>query len=179
MVRCTGEMAVSMYVYLAIVEQAMKAGRDVHRYQERAYAIALLARSMSRIGLGVVGELDEAISLEQFLKLVADGVECKFLRHSKDTGRPIKTVALCGGSAAEFLPDAVKAGADVYLTADVKYDLFFVDKGGIMIVDGGHWETEKCTIDIFYDIISEKIPTFAPQRTTEGVNPVNYFIANR
>ena len=65
----------------------------------------------------------------------------------------IQTVALCGGSGAEFIETAIEQGADVYLTADVKYHEFQDAEGRIGLIDIDHWISERHAREIFADIL--------------------------
>ena len=129
-------------------------------------------------GAGMVGELANPMEEEAFLKLVADQIGTPCLRHSALTGRKIKKVALCGGSGSPFMPDALKSKADAYLTADIKYHDFFVPEGNILLVDGGHFETEQFTKELIYELIRKKFPTFAAEIAETRTNAVYYFVRN-
>ncbi len=86
----------------------------------------------------------------------------------------MQIVALCSGSGGEFIPDAIAAGADAYITSDTRYH-DFVDFGrDILIVDTGHFESEICTKSIFSAIVSEKFPNFAVRQSRAEHNPVRY-----
>ena len=123
----------------------------------------------------MIGEFDQAISEDEFLALVKKTFACASLRHSAKTGSTIKRVALCGGSGAEFLSTAIAEKADAYLTADVKYHEFSAPEGRLLLVDAGHFETEQYTKEIFYDLLSKNIATFALQISQTESNPVCYF----
>ena len=88
--------------------------------------------------------------------------------------RKIRTVALCGGSGSSFLSDAISANADIYISGDFKYHEFFEAENRILIADIGHFESEQFTKDIFFEIISKKMPTFAVQISDTKTNPINY-----
>ena len=81
---------------------------------------------------------------------------------------------MCGGSGSFLIDEALKAEADVYITAEIGYHDYFRADGNILLVDAGHYETEQYTKDIFYDIITKKFPNFAVHYTKVGINPVNY-----
>jgi putative NIF3 family GTP cyclohydrolase 1 type 2 len=89
--------------------------------------------------------------------------------------KPVKKVALCGGSGSFLLKIAINSKSDVYISSDFKYHEFFDAEGKILITDIGHYESEQFTPEIFYDIISNKFPTFATYLTAINTNPVNYF----
>jgi dinuclear metal center YbgI/SA1388 family protein len=126
-------------------------------------------------GAGMVGEFVTPMGEEDFLNLVATAIGSPCLRHSALTGRTIAKVALCGGSGTPFMADALRQRADAYLTADIKYHDFFVPEGNILLVDGGHFETEQFTKELIRDIIKKKFPTFAAEIAATNTNAVHYF----
>ena len=129
-------------------------------------------------GAGMVGELDNPMEEVDFLQLVAKAIGSPCLRHSALTGRKIQKVALCGGSGSPFMAEALYQKADVYLTADIKYHDFFVPEGNILLVDGGHFETEQFTKELINEVITKKIPTFAAEIAETRTNAVFYFVRN-
>ena len=97
------------------------------------------------------------------------------LRHTHlKEGAKVKKVAMCGGSASEFLGKAIAAKADIYLTADIKYHQFFDVEDHIILADIGHFESEQFTKEIFYEIISKINPKFAVHISESKTNPINY-----
>lgn len=66
------------------------------------------------------------------------------------------------------------SGCDAYITSDVKYHEFFDTEGGMFLCDIGHYESEKFTIPLFKEILSEKIPNFATIFAQTDTNPVQY-----
>ena len=129
-------------------------------------------------GAGMMGEFENAIGEKEFLRLVAEVIGSPCLRHSALTGRAIKKVALCGGSGSPFMQDALRQNADAYLTADIKYHDFFVPEGNILLVDGGHFETEQFTKELIVELIRKKFPTFAAEIAETRTNAVYYFVRN-
>ena len=130
-------------------------------------------------GAGMVGEFDIPMEETDFLGLVAKTIGSPCLRHSALTGRKVKKVALCGGSGSPFMQDALRCGVDVYLTADVKYHDFFVPEGRLLLVDGGHFETEQFTKQLISELIRKKFPTFAAAIAETETNSVHYFVRNK
>lgn len=128
------------------------------------------------VGSGMIGELENTMSESDFLKLIKEKLNVKALRHSELLGKPVRKVALCGGSGAFLINDAKRCGADVYLTADVKYHEFFDADNEILIVDAGHFETEQFTKQLIADIILEKNPKFAVRISSVKTNSVHYFV---
>jgi putative NIF3 family GTP cyclohydrolase 1 type 2 len=90
--------------------------------------------------------------------------------------RPVRKVAVCGGAGSFLIKSAIQKGADIYITADVKYHEFFDAEGRLVIADVGHYESEQFTIDLLHDLLEEKFPTFAVLKTTVNTNPVLYFV---
>lgn len=128
------------------------------------------------IGSGMLGCFEEEMPEEEFLKLVKNSLEVKAIRHSGFLNKPIRKVAVCGGSGAFLIEDAKRCNADAYVTADLKYHDFFESDNEILIIDAGHFETEQFTKQLFADIILKKNPKFAVQISKVNTNPVNYFV---
>jgi dinuclear metal center YbgI/SA1388 family protein len=96
-----------------------------HPYEEIAYEITTLENVNQHIGMGMVGELETATDEEAFLKFLKQKMKTGFIRHSALTGRKIKKVAVLGGSGAFAIENAKRAGADIFITSDIKYHEFF------------------------------------------------------
>lgn len=126
-------------------------------------------------GSGMVGELAEPLSSEVFLARLKRQLGTPTLRTSLHTqGRPLKRVALCGGSGASLIGDAIRAGADLYVTADLKYHDFQRAEDRIILVDAGHYETEQFAKEIIFRVISEKFSTFACRISASQESIVGY-----
>ncbi len=128
------------------------------------------------VGSGMVGSLENEMSENDFLKLIKGKLNVGAIRHSELLGKPVKKIAICGGSGAFLINDAKRCDADVYVTADLKYHDFFDADNEILIVDAGHFETEQFTKQLFADIILKKNPKFAVQISRVNTNSVNYFV---
>ncbi len=126
------------------------------------------------VGAGLLGELPAPLPEADFLKHVKQVLRAGVVRHTALRGRPVGTVAVCGGSGSFLLPEALKAGADAFVTADFKYHEFFDAEGRLVIADVGHFESEQFTIELLYDIVREKFPNFALHCTEVNTNPVFY-----
>lgn len=127
------------------------------------------------VGIGVVGELPEAVPTEEFLVRIKDVLGVVALRHSTVRIDTVQRVAICSGSGGGLIEAAEKSGADLYLAADFKYH-DFVDADRMVLVDAGHFESEICAIEILFDILSKKITTFALRKSACAENPVKYKI---
>ena len=98
------------------------------------------------------------------------------VRHTPLRGKPVKKVALCGGAGSFLISNALRSGADVFITADVKYHEFFEADGKLVIADIGHFESEQFTVNLLFDLLQEKFPNFAVLKSGVETNPVQYLI---
>ena len=113
----------------------------------------LVKGASGETGLGVIGRLPEPMTYTSFVARVHRVLECTYVRYTRPAKETVQTVALCGGSGAEFIGDAVAQGADVYITADCKYHEFQDAEGQIGLIDIDHWISERHAREIFRDII--------------------------
>ncbi len=148
---------------------------NAHPYEEVAYDIYSLDNKNSEIGSGMIGTLNEPIDEIDFLKLLKKTFNIDTIRHTKLFNKKIKKVAVCGGSGDFLLKTAIGLKADIYISGDFKYHNFFDAENNIIIADIGHFESEQFTKNIFYDILTKKIPKFALSFSTINTNPVVYF----
>lgn len=155
--------------------QIISALKQNHPYEEVAFDIYQLENTYQNIGSGMVGELANAIPEIEFLELLKSTFEVKFIKHTPLLNKSIKKVSLCGGSGSFLLKNAINSKSDIYISSDFKYHEFFDAENKILVADIGHYESEQFTPEIFYEIISNKFPTFASYLTETNTNPVNYF----
>ncbi|MCB0824535.1 MAG: Nif3-like dinuclear metal center hexameric protein, partial [Bacteroidales bacterium] len=125
-------------------------------------------------GSGMVGELKEEMDTTLFLKMVKEKMKTNCIRHTEITKNKVKKVAICGGAGSFLLPNAIKSGADVFITGDYKYHQFFDADGRIIIADIGHYESEQFTSELIYDILSQKFDNFAVRLSKYNTNPIKY-----
>ena len=163
-------------VLLPLHRQAvvLAALRQAHPYEEVAYELVKLENQHQDVGAGMVGELPEAINpaaFRQLLKATLGVPVVKYTAFDKD----IKKVALCGGAGSFLTGAALAAGADAYVTGDVKYHKFFAPEGRLMLCDVGHFESEQFTGEIFRDLLLAQFGrTFAVLFAETPTNPVQY-----
>ena len=145
-----------------------------HPYEVSAYDILELQNSNLDVGAGLIGELENGVDEITFLKSLKVTMKTDCIRYTDLSGRPVKKVAVCGGSGSFLLKDAIQAKADVFITGDFKYHEFFDAENLIVIADVGHFESEQYTIELLVDKLKEKFTTFAVCFTEVNTNPVNY-----
>ena len=149
---------------------------EAHPYEEVAYDIISLNNQYQQVGSGITGELESGIEELEFLTLLKKQFKLKVIKHTKLLNKPIKKVALCGGSGSFLMKNAIAAKADIYITSDIKYHEFFDAESKIVVADIGHWESEQFTVELLMEILQSKSPTFAVLKSGVNTNPVEYFV---
>ena len=149
---------------------------QAHPYEEVAYDIYSLDNSNQQVGIGMIGELPEAMTEKDFLQFTKKTFGTKAIRYSPLLGNQVKKVAVCGGSGSFLIRLAIGAKADVFVTGDLKYHQFFEAEGKIVLADIGHFESEQFTKEVFYELLIKKFPKFAVRLSEVNTNPVNYLI---
>ena len=125
-------------------------------------------------GSGVIGGLPEAQAADDFVLVVkkAFGVECAMCNEL--LRRPVRKVALCGGAGDFLLDDALKAGADAFITGEMHYHQYFGYEQQIQICVIGHYQSEQYTAEIFRDIIEKECPGVKTIIAETCTNPILY-----
>ncbi len=163
-------------VYPAHIErQIIVAMLASHPYEEVAHDIYMLDNKLHSVGSGVIGNLTTTQDGLSFLAYLKEKLNLHVVRHTTLLNRPIQRIAVCGGSGGFLLRDAIRSGADVFVTADFKYHEFFDAEGQIVIADIGHYESEQFTQELLLEIIRKKFANFAVLLTETETNPIKYF----
>ena len=155
--------------------QILNALFDSHPYEEVAYEVTSLENKNQNLGMGMIGEFSSEISEEAFLKFIKETMKTGCVRHSKLQNKKIKKVAVLGGSGSFAIKAAKAAGADAYVTADLKYHDFFTAENNILLCDIGHYESEQYTKDLLVSFLTKKISNFAIVLSQINTNPISYF----
>ena len=126
-------------------------------------------------GSGVTGVLKKPLEARDFVQQVktAFGVECVMTNELLE--RPIARVALCGGAGDFLLDDAVKAGADAFITGEMHYHQYFGYEQQIQICVIGHYQSEQYTTEVFRDILEKACPGVRTVIAETNTNPIKYF----
>lgn len=154
--------------------KVMNALLSAHPYEEVAHYLTELENQNQEVGNGMVGELKEALTEEEFLTYLKEKMNLQGVRYTPLGKSQVKKVAVCGGAGSFLIKDAIRSGADAFITGDVKYHEFFDAEGRLMIADIGHYESEVFTKEIFYDTISKNFPNFAVYLSNVNTNPIRY-----
>ncbi len=136
------ETRVEMIVPRWKTARALRAMLKAHPYEEVAYDLYDLANPSPEFGAGAIGTLARPMTRSAFLSFVRRRLRCRSLRHGVPTGPRIRRVAVCGGSGSEYIAAALHAGADAYVTSDLRYHTYQETGSTMMLIDAGHYETE-------------------------------------
>lgn len=172
----THEVVVSVIFENFKKSKILSAMKSAHPYEEVAYQIISLENENQFLGLGRIGELEDEMSEENFLKFVKKTFNLSVIRHSAFTSKMIKKVGVLGGSGSSGIPAAMGQKCDAYLTGDLKYHEFFQSENQMLICDIGHFESEQFVVPQLVEILSQNFSNFAISKSTEKTNPVNYFL---
>ena len=160
--RCVAEAIrrdIAIYSSHTSMDKALRgvSGRMAEQLGLQDIRILVPSPEDANVGLGVIGKLPTPMLWSGWLKLVQQVFGAEWVRCTEPVHPTVQRVALCGGAGAEFIPDAIAAGADTYLSADMKYHDMQAAAGQIMAVDIDHWVSEHFTRDIFADLLQGKV----------------------
>ncbi|MFN2560396.1 MAG: Nif3-like dinuclear metal center hexameric protein [Jatrophihabitans sp.] len=170
------ETRIEMVVPRRVRAEVVAALRSVHPYEEPAFDLLHMAAIPGRRGTGRVGELRATVPLREFVATAAAALPRTEwgVRAAGDPDRPIHTVAVCGGSGASHVEDARRAGADAFLTADLKHHpaveaVTELGEGAMALVDAAHWATEAPWLDTVAAALRERFGTTVDVRVSRQV----------
>ncbi len=162
------------FIYPNYLQYAiLRSVKSVHPYEEVAYNAFSMTNKWEQVGAGAIGLLPEPMALVDFLDHVKSQLGITHLKYT-DLDRQVQRIAVGGGTCSFLIDPSKRAGADVLVTADIKYHEWFEADGQIAIVDIGHYESEIHTIEQLASLLSEKFPNIAVRLTTVITNPVKH-----
>jgi len=174
----TPEIRIEMLAERWKVKRVLAAMTKAHPYEEVAYDVYPLENRNTEYGLGAVGDLPKPVDAKRFLAAVKRALGAEGLRYAGGLGRVISRVAVCGGSGSDLIGEARSSGADAYVTADLKYHAMQEADDTLLLVDGGHYETEHLALLPLSATLKEigrsnraRFKTFVTQFTT---NPIHF-----
>ncbi|MDO5570589.1 MAG: Nif3-like dinuclear metal center hexameric protein [Bacteroidales bacterium] len=168
------EIRIEVIMPLSIKNSIVSALLKSHPYEEPAFDIIALENSWDACGSGILGELESPIDELSFLKDVKTVLGNVALRYSTPRENKISKVAVCGGAGSFLIPNAISAGADAFITGEIKYHDYFGNQDDILLVEAGHYESEHLTMQLLKNILNNKYPTFETYITEVNTNPINY-----
>lgn len=152
------EIKVEMIVPPRKINSVVKAMLNAHPYEMPAYDVFEDKAVSQDAFMGRIGELEASMTCEEFAVYVKNAVNSSAVVYTP-TDKPIKTVAVCGGSASEYWHSAKKLGADAFITGEVKHHEYLQAKQcGFMLAAAGHHETENPVTEVFKNILSDAFP---------------------
>ncbi len=155
-------------------DKVLEALFDAHPYEEVAYYLHRLINYDNETGMGMIGRLPKPVKAKAFLSHIKNQLRARVIRHTAIVRDDISKVALCGGTGSFLLQDAIRAGADVFISADFKYHEFFDAEGKIIIADVGHYESEQFTKELIYEFLNENFANIALHFSDVITNPILY-----
>ena len=127
-------------------------------------------------GLGRVGEYPESVALADYVRFVCHALGCNGLRYA-DAGKPVRRVAVGGGACGEFEDDAIRAGCDTFVTADLSYHAFLDARGkGINLIDAGHFPTEDPVCEKVITYLTDRFPELAVSKSASHKEVIQYYV---
>jgi hypothetical protein len=172
----TNEVKIEFIFPAYLKNKLVKVLLSEHPYEEVAYDIITLNNDYQLVGSGLMAELPEPMEEMQFLRMLQTCFQLSVIKHTPLLGKKIQKIAICGGAGSFLIGAARAAGADIFVTSDVKYHEFFDANNQLVVADIGHWESEQFTPELLIDILQSKFPTFAILKSVIKTNPVNYFL---
>lgn len=146
------EVRLETIVCATEVDGVLRAMMAVHPYEEVAYDLYPLHNQGPARGLGRVGNCPESKTLEEYARFIRDVLKLSGLRYGGEPSKPVRKVAVCGGSGADLWPLAARAGADVLITGDIGYHAAVdMRAAGLAFIDAGHFGTERIVLSEVYD----------------------------
>lgn len=146
-----------------------------HPYEEVAYEVVTLDNTHQQMGLGMIGELPEEMEEDRFLAHVKQVFKANGIRHSQLLQQKVRKVAVLGGSGSFAIDEAKRAGADFFITADLKYHDYYKAEQKLVVADIGHYESERYTKNLLHSYLSKKISNFAIILANTKTNPIKYY----
>lgn len=168
------EVLISVVFEKHLESKVLKSLFEVHPYEEIAYEIVTTDNTHQYVGMGMVGELESALTEKDFFNLLKEKFNLKSIRHSKLLNKPIKKVAVLGGSGAFAIEAAKHLGSDIYISSDFKYHEFYKAENQMILADIGHYESEQFTKNLLADYLTKKFRNFAVVLSEINTNPINY-----
>ncbi|TVZ27385.1 dinuclear metal center YbgI/SA1388 family protein [Gillisia sp. Hel_I_86] len=155
--------------------KVLKALFDNHPYEEVAYEVITLDNSHQQMGMGMIGELPEALEEEELLSLLKKTFKADGIRHSQLLAKKVNKIAVLGGSGSFAIDAAKNAGANFFITADLKYHDYYKAEQKLVVADIGHYESERYTKNLLHSYLSKKISNFAIILANTKTNPIKYY----
>jgi dinuclear metal center YbgI/SA1388 family protein len=164
------EVIFPAYLENKIITALIKA----HPYEEPAFDINLIENDNPEIGSGIIGDLESTLDEHAFLMDLKGKMALPLIKHTAFLDHKISKVAVCGGAGSFLVKEAIRQGAQAFISADFKYHEFFDAENKILIADIGHYESEVFTKDLIYEYLCKKFSNIALVLAKSVTNPIRY-----
>ena len=155
------------------VAEIVRAMRSAHSYEEPAFDLYPLSPDPTRHGQGRIGVLPEPTTLAEFAALAKSALGAAVVQTVGDGTRPIRTVAIACGAAGEFLKDAIRQDADVFVTGEMRFhDALAAEAAGIAVVLPGHYATERPGVEDLAVRIGAEFPSITAWPSRDERDPL-------
>jgi dinuclear metal center YbgI/SA1388 family protein len=170
------ETKLEMFCKRSVLSDVIAAIRNTHPYEEPAFNVFENHGVSEKLSLGVIGDLEEPLCANEFLKHVTGRLQAAGCRYFLPDEAVFKRVACCGGSGSDLLEDAVKAGADVFVTGDVKHNVWYeAERYNVGLIDAGHFATENPVILCLKGKLQERFGTIRCEEAKSNVALEHFF----
>ncbi|MFO0805817.1 MAG: Nif3-like dinuclear metal center hexameric protein [Gemmataceae bacterium] len=167
------EWRLEVVVPEAKLAAVVKAMRAAHSYEEPAFDVYPLHPAGGG-GEGRIGELNPSLTLAELAASLKTAINASFLQTVGEASTPIRRVAVACGAAGEFLPDAIRAGADAFLTGEMRFhDALAARTAGIAVLLPGHYATERPGIEELAMKLAEDWPGVTTWASRIERDPLN------
>ena len=144
-----------------------------HPYEEPAFDFISLQNTFSKIGSGVIGTLTNPIKDVDLLNSIKEKFNVNCLKYNRLENKTVCRIAICGGSGAFLLQQAINSQADVFITGEIKYHDYF-GHDDILMAEIGHFESEQYTNNLLYSLIHDSFPVLPIKISSVNINPIKY-----
>lgn len=169
------EVRLEMVFFSHMKDKVIETLLENHPYEMPAYDLHKIYSKTDEIGSGLIGEISEPINAEQFILKLKKIFNAKKIAYSGDINKTIKKIAVCGGSGAFLIEDAIKKSADIFITGEIKYHEMAGYNDKIILLEFGHYESEQYTQKLLLKYINKEFPNCKIRTTSINTNFKKYF----
>lgn len=165
------ENRIEILVLRAELDTVVEALKKVHPYESMAYDVYPLAMRDHQSGLGRVGELRSPLPLNAFTARLKDALNLSTVKVAGNADMMVETVAVCSGSGASLLSEAIASNAQAYVSGDLGYhSAIDARHAGIALIDAGHFGSEHLIVDVLASSIRDAVKVSGISATVEAVD---------
>lgn len=165
------EVRIESTVREPYLNAVIKAMLKVHPYETVAYDVIKLHNTGCEYGIGRMAQLSEKMNLEELAALIKERLAMKVIRVVGDLKHSIQKVAVVTGSGSQYISMAIRKGADVLITGDLKYhEAQDAIDAGMCVIDCNHFESEDIFKDVMKRFLDQKL-TIPVLKSQCNINP--------